>query len=144
MKVSDSYLKKTCSLWSNSLTYDEVSKAEAHRHASRCLKVLAERIGYTKPIVWKVRSNKAGPAVSGEVTLHGDPLVPNSRGIYVQIGQMWPFSSDGKCRGSIMYRTCNHIADYRGHSNNWILLEDAFGNNNALDAFAQLCKGMML
>lgn len=58
---------------------------------------------------YDVRVNKAGPAVSGEVTLHTDRH-------YVQFGQSVP--------GSFMVRSCKGRKDYTGGRNHWVKWED--------------------
>jgi hypothetical protein len=57
---------------------------------------------------FEIRSNKAGPAVSGEVTLHSDTL-------YVQVYEPLTWG-----RGlSILYRSCTSRRDYCGGVNHW-------------------------
>ena len=55
-----------------------------------------------------VRSNKAGPAISGEVTLHSDTL-------YIQFDAMGCCSQLG-----FMYRRCYGRKDYTGGMNRWM------------------------
>lgn len=57
-----------------------------------------------------MRSNAAGPAVSGEVTLHSDEL-------YVQV------SCNGG-GGEVMYRRCRRRRDYTGERNNYAPMRD--------------------
>jgi hypothetical protein len=57
---------------------------------------------------FEIRSNKAGPAVSGEVTLHSESL-------YVQVLE----SCVGKGGVSILYRSCAGRKDYCGGANHW-------------------------
>lgn len=58
---------------------------------------------------YDVRVNKAGIAVSGEVTLHTDRH-------YVQFGQSVP--------GSFMVRSCKGRKDYTGGRNHWVRWEE--------------------
>ena len=54
---------------------------------------------------YKVRVNKAGPAVSGDIILHGEYL-------YVSLTQ-------GFNDGSFMWRYCDGCKDYTGRANHW-------------------------
>jgi hypothetical protein len=60
------------------VAYDPETKRLFHCHAQRQLKALAKALGLTGD-QYDLRSNEAGPAVSGEITLHADWL-------YVQVG----------------------------------------------------------
>lgn len=83
------------------------AKVAAHRMARAQLKKLARDYLLLPPDEYAIRSNMAGPAVSGEVTLH-------CRTLYLQIGQ--------SCIGpgaSILYRRCNGMTDYSGGRNNF-------------------------
>lgn len=55
-----------------------------------------------------IRSNRAGIAVSGEVTLHADRL-------YVQISE----SCLGRGGATVLYRSCEGRRDYSGGTNHW-------------------------
>lgn len=89
--------------------YDEeqlLKKKAFHRDGKKFLTSLATVLGLN-PNAYEIRSNTAGPAVSGEVTLHADHL-------YVQLGE---FSTR---RGvSILYRSCKDRKDYTGGHNNF-------------------------
>ena len=89
--------------------YDEeqlLEKKAFHRDGKKFLASLANGLGLN-PGAYEIRSNTAGPAVSGEVTLHTDHL-------YVQLGE---FSTR---RGvSILYRSCKGRKDYTGGANNF-------------------------
>ena len=67
---------------------------------------------------YDIRVNKAGVAVSGEVTLHGE-------NIYVQFGQSMVGGNSG-----FLCRTCKGRKDYTGGRNHWYKWEDLgdFGN----------------
>lgn len=89
------------------VSYNAEAKELFHRRGKALLKQIACDLGYAKDS-FDVRSNKAGIAVSGEVTLHTDDL-------YVQLAQ--------GCFGSeleILYRSCQHRRDYIGGGNNWM------------------------
>lgn len=93
-----------------SVAYNAEAKDLFHRRGKALLKQIACDMGYAKDS-FDVRSNKAGIAVSGEITLHTDDL-------YVQFAQ--------GCFGSemqILYRSCKHRRDYSGGSNNWMSFE---------------------
>lgn len=143
-KISNSYLTKTCSLWNRNLSYldDEKIKDDAHRHGKRCLSALADLIGCKIDGRYSIRSNKAGIAVSGEVTLHTDPIPGYHNGIYVQLSQ-WACGTAGSDNASLLYRSCRSKSDYTGGVNNWISISEAFGNVDRLAAFAAKCKRIM-
>jgi hypothetical protein len=80
-----------------------------HDAARRQLKLLAQAL-QLPPGSYEIRSNKAGIAVSGEVTLHGER-------IYVQAGQ-------GAIQLGLLFRNCNGQKDYIGGFNCWTPLND--------------------
>ncbi|MBY0355266.1 MAG: hypothetical protein K2Q12_05995 [Rickettsiales bacterium] len=92
---------------SRPVAYDAEAKEQFHRRGKALLKQIACDLGYAKGS-FDLRNNKAGIAVSGEVTLHTDDL-------YVQLAQ-------GSCGSDlqILYRSCKHRRDYTGGSNNWM------------------------
>ena len=96
---------------SNSLSYTSAPKETFHREGKKVLRALAKSMGLEAGS-YDIRSNKAGIAVSGEVTLHGE-------NIYVQLSQ--------PCYGSgneILYRTCNGRKDYSGNTNNFAAVSE--------------------
>lgn len=100
--------------WSKPCAYDEHQKKAFHRTAAKRLRALALLIGWDKT-EYDLRSNKAGIAVSGEITLHHER-------IYIQISQFTRSTADG-----ILYRTCRGRRDYTGGHNNFAdlaLLDD--------------------
>jgi hypothetical protein len=100
--------------WSKSCSHDEPQKASFHRIAKRRLKDLATLLGW-HPGTFDLRNNKAGIAVSGEITLHHDA-------VYVQVSQ---FAAGG--RNGILIRSCNGRKDYHGGRNTFAdlaLLDD--------------------
>lgn len=93
-----------------SVAYDEDRKCEFHRLARRQLSLLAKALDL-RPGSFDLRSNMAGIAVSGEITLH-------AARIYVQASQ--PF---GAFNSGILIRTCNGRKDYVGGPNNFASLD---------------------
>ncbi len=84
--------------------YDPEAKRAFHAEAKRALLAFAQHIGLA-PDEYDLRSNPAGPAVSGEIIFHSDTL-------YIQIAM----SSMGQGR-EILFRRCNGRSDYCGHRN---------------------------
>lgn len=105
-----------------------VAKLTFHRDGATFLRALAKEIGMPAG-TYSVRSNKAGPAVSGEVTLHGETL-------YVQLSE----SCVGGRGIGVLYRTCRGVNDYSGGMNNWVTLRDLFVNAGTRDDFINRCK----
>ncbi len=100
--------------WSKSCSYDDQQKDRFHRTAKRRLKDLAALLGWS-PGSYDLRTNRAGVAVSGEITLHHDA-------VYVQVSQ---FASHGL--NGILIRSCNGRKDYHGCRNTFAhltLLDD--------------------
>ncbi len=100
--------------WSKDCAYDEAQKQRFHTTARARLRQLAHALGFA-PGSFDLRSNKAGVAVSGEVTLHREA-------VYIQVSQ----SALGGGMG-ILIRTCRGRRDYTGGANNWAplgLLDD--------------------
>lgn len=95
--------------WDKSCSYDEQQKRRFHTTAHSRLKKLATELGLA-PGSFDIRSNKAGMAVSGEVTLHHDRA-------YIQVGQFRLSSGHG-----ILIRTCNGRKDYSGGPNHFVAL----------------------
>jgi hypothetical protein len=93
-----------------SVAYDAEAKRAFHTSARRQLKQLAAALGL-QPGSYDLRSNTAGVAVSGEITLHADRL-------YVQVCQ-----SVMGCDYSILFRTCQGRKDYHGGPNNFGALD---------------------
>ncbi|MEZ5784355.1 MAG: hypothetical protein R3D70_22665 [Rhizobiaceae bacterium] len=100
--------------WTKSCSYDDEQKRRFHSTArSRLKKLTAElRLGNG---TYEIRSNKAGIAVSGEITLHHDRF-------YLQVGQFGLSSGHG-----ILIRTCKGRKDYTSGPNHFVglhLLDD--------------------
>lgn len=93
-----------------SVAYDAEAKRIFHSRARSQLRRIATALGL-EPGSYDLRSNQAGIAVSGEITLHADHL-------YVQVSQ----SAMGPHSG-VMFRTCEGRKDYRGGPNNFASLD---------------------
>lgn len=94
--------------------YDYFKKEELHRAGRRALQNVANALGLAKG-EYDLRSNKAGDAVSGEVTLHTDHW-------YVQL------QADSCTGRPVLFRLCNGRKDYCGFRNLYATaeaLEDA-------------------
>ncbi|WP_323810720.1 hypothetical protein [Sphingobium baderi] len=88
------------------VAYDEPAKRLFHSEGRSAMRRLAEALGLNDGS-FDVRSNKAGPAVSGEVTLHGET-------IWVQMS-LGPFGSDR----AICFRKVQGRQDHIGERNHW-------------------------
>lgn len=96
---------------------DHAKKETFHRNYSKILRAIAKGMGLPTGS-YTVRSNKAGPDILGEVTLHGER-------IYLQVGG----SLCEPDRPDVMYRSCKGQKDYTGGMNRWditarMLVED--------------------
>ncbi|WP_445192787.1 hypothetical protein ACT009_02315 [Sphingomonas sp. Tas61C01] len=85
--------------------HDADAKRTFHTEARRALRRLAEELQLASG-TYEIRVCAGGPAVSGEVILHGDEL-------YVQV------SIGGFGRGEILLRRCRGRSDYVGERNHW-------------------------
>jgi hypothetical protein len=98
---------------------DSAAKAKDafHKNGLAFLKKLAAALDL--PVgTYDVRSNPAGIAVSGEVTLHSDD-------IYIQIGGS--FTGPGLL---MLYRSCSGRRDYTGGTNQYAKLTELSGADN--------------
>ena len=93
-----------------SVAYHAEAKRLFHSRARSQLRRLATALGL-EPGSYDLRSNQAGIAVSGEITLHSDHL-------YVQVSQ----SAMGYHSG-ILFRTCKGRKDFVGGTNNFASLD---------------------
>ena len=93
-----------------SVAYDAEAKRLFHSRARSQLRRVAAALGL-EPGSYDLRSNEAGIAVSGEITLHSDHL-------YVQVSQ----SAMGYHSG-ILFRTCKGRKDFVGGTNNFASLD---------------------
>ncbi len=88
------------------VAYDEAAKRTFHQEGRAALRRLADALGLDAD-TFEVRSNKGGPAVSGEVTLHGDE-------VYVQLS----LGGLGHDR-EVLYRRVSGRKDYCGERNHF-------------------------
>lgn len=105
------------------VSYDEAAKRTFHTEGRIAMRRLAEALGLEAG-AYEIRSNKGGPAVSGEITLHGDE-------VYVQLS----LGGLGHDR-EVLYRRVRDRSDYCGERNH-------FASVNALlapDRFAALLR----
>lgn len=96
--------------WTKTCSYDEEQKRCFHSTARSRLKKLAAELRLSAGS-YEIRSNKAGIAVSGEITLHHDRA-------YIQVSQFGLRSGHG-----ILIRTCNDRRDFTGGPNHFVGLE---------------------
>ncbi|CCV16371.1 hypothetical protein [Mesorhizobium sp. STM 4661] len=95
--------------WNRSCSYDNERKRRFHAAVRSRLKKLAAELGLS-PKSYDIRSNRAGMARSGEITLHHDRA-------YIQVGQFGLHSGQG-----ILIRTCNGRKDFTGGANHFVAL----------------------
>jgi hypothetical protein len=93
-------------------------KAEFHRQGRSLLRAIAKRLGISADI----RSCYGGPAVSGEVILHGDDL-------YICLLK----SVCGVER--LYFRSCNGKKDFVGGQNQWMRWEELLDLDQACKRF---------
>lgn len=95
--------------WDKTCAYDDAQKTLFDSTARNRLRRLAAELGLPNGS-FDLRSNKAGIAVSGEVTLHHDH-------VYIQVGQ--------SCLGvgmGVLIRTCRGRRDFTGGMNTFAAL----------------------
>jgi len=112
--------------WYASCSYEPHRKRRFHSAARTRLRHLAALLG-SSPASFDLRSNKAGIAVSGEITLHHER-------VYIQVSQ--PATRDDS---GILIRTCEGRRDYTGGRNHFAplsMLDD-------LEALAHLVRTIM-
>lgn len=90
------------------VAYDAEAKTLFHAEGRKAMLRLADALLLAKG-TYDVRSNKAGPAVSGEITLHSDEA-------YVQL-------SIG-CTREVMFRSVRSRQDYTGGPNHWASINE--------------------
>jgi hypothetical protein len=101
-----------------------LSKDRFHTVYKKRLREIAEALGLSKS-EYDLRSNKAGPAVLGEVILHSDR-------IYLQVG--------GLNQNQVMYRSVKGRKDYTGGTNNWMSLDVLWNNARCIPALLAVMK----
>ena len=112
--------------WYASCAYEPDRKRRFHSAARARLRHLAAELGFPSTS-FDVHSNKAGIAVSGEITLHHED-------VYIQVSQ--PAARDDT---GILIRTCQGRRDYTGGRNHFAplsMLED-------IEALARLVRTIM-
>lgn len=96
-------------------------KRAFHSNGKVVLRAVAAALGLAEGS-YDIRSNKAGIAVCGEVTLHAE-------GIYIQLSQ-------GLMGDKFMYRSCKGRKDYTGGTNCWMSFSTLTENfDGAIGAF---------
>ena len=90
--------------WYQRCAYDGEQKKRFHRQARIALHALAKELRFPESS-YDLRSNRAGVAVSGEITLHHDR-------VYIQVCQPATGADSG-----ILIRTCEGRRDYEGGRN---------------------------
>lgn len=114
--------------WTKSCSYDEAQKRRFHSAARSRLKTLASELNLSAG-TFEIRSNKAGIAVSGEITLHHDRF-------YLQVSQFGLSSGHG-----ILIRTCKGRKDFTGgpnHFRQFELLDDIAALASAVRAITSV------
>lgn len=115
----------------NGYTADGATKKERfHRDGRMFLKSIAKALDLP-PGSFDIRSNRAGIAVSGEVTLHADHL-------YVQLSE-----SCMRPGVSALYRSCLSRKDYRGGTNHFSEPRHILGNAAAQARFLRECEKLI-
>lgn len=103
---------KLVNLYKRWIKRDPEAKNAWHFEASRMLEAIAREMGLVRGESYDLRSNKAGSAVMGEVTLHTDD-------VYVEV------SGSGLMPGhEVMYRVVNGRGDFTGGPNNYMTFDD--------------------
>ncbi len=82
------------------------AKAEFHSKGKAFLRAMAKDLGFSE---FKVNSNPAGIAVSGEVSLYG--MWSDGNGLMIQLSEGW------NGQEVVLYRTIKHLKDYSGGHN---------------------------
>jgi hypothetical protein len=113
--------EKFISIASRDVGYNPEAKEQFLKMARQLAKLTADALGLQTD-ERDIRVNKAGIAVSGEVTLHSDSL-------YVQFGQ-------SMMGGTFLCRSCKGRKDYTGGSNNFY----RWGDLRDFDRFIEFLK----
>lgn len=110
---------------------DHARKAQFHRDGRVFLKSLAKALELP-PGSFEIRNNTAGPAVSGEVTLHAKHL-------YVQL-----YESAVRRGISILYRSCESQKDYVGGQNHFAFPQTLAQSEAEQVKFLDACRKLIL
>lgn len=115
----------------NSYTPEGDARKKAfHKEGKKFLEKIAKDLGLLKGD-YDLRSNLAGMAVSGEVTLHTDTF-------YLQLSESLMY------RGvSLLHRSCKGRKDYCGGQNNTVALND-LKNDARYERLISSCRNWML
>ena len=103
------------------------NKAALHTLGRKFLKELVSEVGIPNG-TYDIRSNKAGIAVSGEVTLHSERL-------YVQLSE----NGNGV---EILFRTVRGLNDYTGGQNNFAGMAHLFTHSFERERFVEKLKAL--
>lgn len=121
-----------------SLSYcDPAFKESIHRSTMSILRKFAKNHLGLQHGQYQIRSNKGGIAVSGEVTLHTNPLAGGDSGIYIQISQ-GAFCDN---QTTVLFRTCKSTKDYTGGTNNFCNVL-VFATEVDMESFARVIRSM--
>lgn len=93
------------------VAYDEAAKRTFHREGRVAMRRLVDALALPEGS-FDIRSNKAGPAVSGEITLHAEEVW-----VCLSLG---PFGPDRE----ILYRKVQGRDDHIGGRNHWVSVRD--------------------
>lgn len=93
----------------------------------KVLEEIAKRIPIAKGS-YDIRMSPGGPAVSGEVTLHGER-------VYVQISADWLRMDHG-----VLVRSCDGRADYSGGTNFWMPVSSFNDIDAAVERIRRICR----
>jgi hypothetical protein len=136
MALSQTQRDKLIRLWAKTdLSYNAEDKREAHAVALRVLRDFARHNLNLDDSQFKVYSNLAGPACSGEVTLYTNPLPACQLGVMIQIAQ--------SVVGTVMFRTVKSPADYVGGTNQWTDVVNAFGTKDIAHTFSEQIENLI-
>lgn len=102
--------------------YDSAAKDEFHKLGKRYLNEIA-RIMELTPADFEIRSNKAGNACLGEVTLH-------STSLYVQLGGSLASSQ-------FFYRCVKGMKDFYGGANTWMAYDRLLSQGEVAEQFVR-------
>lgn len=122
MKISKSLLVSNINAYS-----EEAASAKAlfHKDGKSFLRQLAKLLQL--PTGYRIKSNLAGVAGSGEVILHASNL-------YIALSE---FSAGGP---QLMYRSCEGLSDFRGGQNHFVHLSELANHPSSVECFIQACR----
>jgi len=114
------------------VAYDEAAKRTFHSEGRIAMRRVAEALGLVAD-AYDIRSNKGGPAVSGEITLHGEEVW-----VQLSLGCFGP----GK---EVIFRRVAGMRDYCGDRNHWasvneLLAPDSFAARLQRELGLSMCR----